>query len=113
MVLADSTLFVAGPPDLGMTADESAYRHYDAPDRQAALREQAAAWEGSRGGLLWAVSEADGQRLAELKLDSPPVWDGMSAAQSRLFLSTIDGRVVCFAAKPTLMKGQNRKPDGV
>ena len=55
-------MFVAGPPDLGMTADQASYRDYEAPNRQAALREQAEAWDGRRGGLLCSVSKADGER---------------------------------------------------
>ena len=97
MVLADKTLFLAGPPDLGMTADEDGYRNYHDPDRQAALHEQAEAWNGKRGGLLWAVSKTDGKRLTELKLDSPPVWDGMATANGRLYLATTDGKVVCMS----------------
>jgi hypothetical protein len=33
---------------------------------------------------------------SELKLKSPPVWDGMAVAQGRLFVSTVDGKVLCF-----------------
>ena len=78
MVLAGATLFVAGPPDV-----------VDAADPYAAL-------EGRRGGVLRALSAADGRQLAELPLDGVPVFDGMAAAGGRLFLVTIDGRVICF-----------------
>ena len=47
-------------------------------------------------GLLWAVSKTDGQRLAEFRLDSPPVWDGMAAAYGCLYLSNQDGSVLCL-----------------
>ncbi len=79
MVLADETLFVAGPPDV-----------LDPDDPMAAF-------EGRKGALLWAVSAADGKKLAEYKLDSPPVFDGMIAANRRLYLSTRDGNVLCFS----------------
>ena len=46
---------------------------------------------------MWAVSAADGKKLAEQKLDSPPVFDGLIAAGGRLYLATTDGRVLCFA----------------
>ena len=39
----------------------------------------------------------DGARLAEYKLASPAVWDGMAAAHGKLFVSTADGSVLCFA----------------
>jgi hypothetical protein len=35
--------------------------------------------------------------MAQYELDSPPIFDGMIAAGGRLFLSTMDGRVVCLA----------------
>jgi len=59
--------------------------------------EMAASYAGRKGGLLWAVSTSDGSRLAEYKLRSPPVWDGMAAAGGRMYLSTVDGKVLCLA----------------
>jgi len=79
MVLADRTLFVAGP--LGET------------------RRSIDAFEGREGIRLRAVSTADGRTLAEYPLDALPVFDGMAAAGGRLFLATRDGRVVCFNGK--------------
>ncbi len=94
MVLADGKLFMAGPPNL---ADEkAAFYEPDASANQEALAQQEAAWEGRKGGLLRVVSAADGEKMAEYDLDSVPVWDGMAAANGRLYLATIDGKVVCF-----------------
>ena len=94
MVLAGETLFVAGPPEL---LDEAkVIRAPTGPGVQAKLAEQSAAWEGERGSLLWAVSAAEGRKLAEYKLDSVPVFDGLAAAGGRLFLSMKDGKVVCL-----------------
>ena len=59
----------------------------------------AKAYEGRMGGMLWAVSTANGRKLAEYKLDAPPVWDSLAAANGRLFLCTTDGRVHCFAGE--------------
>jgi len=78
MVLARNVLFVAGPPDL---LDED---------------DPLAAFEGRRGAELWAVSPGDGEKLASLPLDSPPVFDGMAAAQGRLLLSLRDGTLLCL-----------------
>ena len=58
--------------------------------------EATAALEGRKGGVLWAVAPADGSRLAQLELGSPPVFDGMAAAGGRLFLATMAGEVVCL-----------------
>jgi hypothetical protein len=94
MVLADATLWIAGPPDLA--DEEEVFRDpYDAEVR-AKLDEQAAALDGQRGALLWAVSATDGKRLAEYQIDSPPTWDGMAAAAGRLYVSTQAGTIVCF-----------------
>jgi hypothetical protein len=59
----------------------------------------AKAYEGRMGGVLWAASTADGRKLAEYKLDAPPVWDSLAAANGCLFLCTTDGRVHCFAGE--------------
>ena len=78
MLAADNALVVAGPPDV-----------LDPDDPMASF-------DGQRGAELWVVSKDDGRKLAELKLDSPPVFDGMSAAAGQLYLSTLDGKVTCL-----------------
>ena len=50
------------------------------------------------GAERHAVDAASGETLTELELDSPPVHDGMIAASGKLFISTMDGKIVCFAA---------------
>ncbi|MHC4431193.1 MAG: hypothetical protein ACYTBS_05085 [Planctomycetota bacterium] len=97
MVLADRTLFVAGPPDV--VDEEKIWGRTLEPEVQAKLKAQAAALEGQEGSLLWAVSAADGEKLAEYELESVPAWDGMAAANGRLYLSMKDGRVLCMAGK--------------
>ena len=82
MVLAGQTLFMAGPPDV-----------LDPKDPLAAF-------EGRHGAELWAISAADGKRLAQWKLDSEPVFDGMITAGGCLFFSTTDGSVGCMGEKP-------------
>jgi len=81
MVATRTALFAAGPPD-----------ECDPDDPAAAL-------EGRRGAVLFALNPNDGKKLSECKLDAPPVFDGMSAAAGRLYLSTNDGQVTCMAAK--------------
>jgi outer membrane protein assembly factor BamB/SAM-dependent methyltransferase len=78
LVLANDTLFLAGPPDI-FSCDEPA-----------------AALEGKKGGLLCVLSAANGTELAKYDLDSPPVFDGMAAAGGHLYIVTIDGKVRCF-----------------
>ena len=97
MVKAGDTLFVAGPPDL--VDEPMALAAFSQEATQKLLARQAAALDGAEGAALWAVSAADGTKRAELKLDSPPVFDGMAAANERLFLATQDGKVLCFGGK--------------
>ena len=78
MVLAGKHLFVAGPPDV-----------VDPDDPMAAF-------EGRKGGILLTVSAKDGKTLGKYELDSPPVFDGVIAAKGSLFMSTVDGKVVCL-----------------
>ncbi len=78
MVLADDTLFLAGPPDRIDPADPLA------------------TFEGRTGALLRAVSKADGSTIAESSLDAQPVFDGMIAAQAKLYISMRDGTVRCW-----------------
>ncbi len=97
LLLSDDRLFLAGPPDL--VDEEKAFRNILQPSVQEKLAEQTAAYKGKKGGLLWVVSASDGKKLSELKLSSPPVFDGLAAARGRLYLTTLDGRLVCFGAK--------------
>lgn len=95
MSLADKTLFIAGPPDV-VDEEEAFYNPNDAKI-QAKLTEQNAALGGRKGGLLLVVSASDGKKVAEYKLESIPVWDGMAAANNRLYLATENGKIWCFA----------------
>ncbi len=97
MVLADKTLFMAGPPDV--VDEEQAFYRPDDAEIQTKLHEQTAALEGQKGALLWVVSASEGQRLAQYELESLPVWDGMAAANGRLYLATKGGKVLCYRGK--------------
>jgi hypothetical protein len=78
MIRAGDTIFVAGSPDVVEPEDPHG------------------AWEGRKWGVIAAFAAGDGRKLAEYKLSAPPVWDGMAAAGGRLFISTMDGYVVCM-----------------
>jgi len=81
MVIAGATLFVAGTPDIV------------APD------DPWAAIEGRKGAVLWSISAETGKKLAEHALDGPPVFDGLTAAGGRLFLSQANGTIVCLTGQ--------------
>jgi len=94
MVLAGDTLFVVGPPDV--LNEDQAYKNPRDPQVKIKISEQDAAYEGKHGALLMGVSAADGSPVLRLDLRSEPVWDGMAAAYGRLYLSSKDGKLLCF-----------------
>ena len=79
MVRTGKVLFAAGPPDL-----------CDPEDPAGAL-------EGRKGAVLLAFDPNDGRKLTEYELAAPPVFDGLSAANGRLYLSATDGSVTCLS----------------
>lgn len=81
MIRAADTIFAAGSPDI-----------VDPDDPHGA-------WEGRKGGILTAFSTSDGEELTELKLPAPPVWDGLATAYGRLYISLVNGDVLCLANK--------------
>jgi outer membrane protein assembly factor BamB len=95
MVLANEKLFIAGPRDV--VDEEEAFYNPNNNEIQTQLTEQEAALEGSKGGLLFVVSASDGRKIAEYELESLPVWDGMAAANNRLYIATKNGKILCFA----------------
>ena len=82
MLKAGDSLFIAGDP--GVFPDNDIFR----------------AVEGRAGGVLITAAAQDGKTLNEYRLDSPPVWDGMAAANNRLFIAMTDGQVQCWG-KPS------------
>ena len=99
MVLADATIFVAGPPDIMDEEETFRLLAIRDPSVHELLAQQDAALAGDQGGMLRAISADDGQLLAEYSIPSLPSWDGMAAANGRLFFSTTDGKVICLAAE--------------
>jgi len=81
MVRTGRVLFAAGTPDV-----------CDPDDPTGAL-------EGRKGAVLMAFDPGDGKKLAQTDLTSPAVFDGMIAADGRLYISTTNGRIVCYRGK--------------
>ena len=81
MALAEGRLFAAGPPDVVDPKDPLG------------------AFEGRKGGVLCVLDSASGQKLAELPLPSPPVFNGIAAARGRLYLAEEDGSITCFGGR--------------
>ncbi len=95
MVLAENALFAAGPPDLA--DEESSLKALLDVEIQKKLADQSEALDGKRGALLVAVSREDGKKLAAYRLDFVPRFDGLIAARGRLYLSTLEGEVICLS----------------
>jgi outer membrane protein assembly factor BamB len=100
MAMGGKSVFVSGPPD--MIDEEYAFEKMAQKDASVLeqLKEQDEALDGNRGASLFAVSTETGRMGSEIRLKSPPVWDGMAVAQRRLYVATVDGRVICYG-KPT------------
>ena len=101
MALSGFNLFIAGPPDL--IDEEATFQQLAQKDAavQQQLASQAAALEGSQGGKLVTVNSETGEIQQVLELPALPAWDGLAAARGRLFLSTLDGQVMCFGQPRT------------
>jgi len=97
MLLSGEHIIIAGPED--KVNEDAAYRKFRDPATKAQLAEQAERFTGKSGGVLWIVDRKTGEKVFDLKLDTIPVFDGFSAAQQRLYMSAVDGRLICFESK--------------
>jgi len=97
MVKSDEHVFVAGPPDL-MDEEETFKRLTERdPEVQELLHRQNDALQGEHGGLLQVYSAVNGYNVASYEIASLPAWDGMAAAGGKLYMTTADGKVICYA----------------
>jgi len=98
MVSTGDSLLLAGPSkhDPDGAHEMIVNRPVDTDPLPPLLQTALAAWKGERGGWLWIVDKKDGAKLAEYKLQSPPVHDGMAVASERLFVSTMAGSLLCL-----------------
>ncbi len=72
IVLTQDALLVAG----GKSLTESAEHH--------------------GAGSFWIVSRSDGTKQGECEIPAPPILDGMAFTETGIFVSTIDGAVLCL-----------------
>jgi len=54
-------------------------------------------FEGRGGGFLYVIDAKSGKELSRVSIASPPVWNGIAAAGGNIYLSTVEGKVVCFS----------------
>ncbi|MEZ6135113.1 MAG: LamG-like jellyroll fold domain-containing protein [Pirellulaceae bacterium] len=96
MVLAGQHLFIVGPPDTINEEETFQKLAENDPAVQAALDQQDAALAGDQGASLIVVNIHTGAIVRQSELDALPTWDGLAGASGKLFLTTLDGRVLCF-----------------
>ena len=94
MAMANKTLFIAGYPDV--VNEEIAFYNQNDPKFVEMLKKQRDALEGKKGGMLYVVSASDGKKLAEYKLNSPPVFDSIALAKRKLYMTLQDGHIICM-----------------
>jgi len=94
MVVAGDRLYIAGPP--AIINEAAAYINPFVAETRRKLEEQTAALRGGRGGVLQVVAVKDGTESEEMELDYLPAFDGMAAAEGRLFVAAEDGKLVCY-----------------
>ena len=78
MLLTSDALLIAGFPDKIPTGDPYA------------------AFEGRLGGTLLVIDRETGETSAELPMEAPPVWDGLSTASGQVFVARTDGTLLCL-----------------
>ena len=86
LLLTKDVLFIAGPENPAKTIPK------DIPDVDPLVE----AIESDKGGKLLAVSPSDGKIIEEMRLKSPPVFDGMIAADGQVFISHRDGSIAGY-----------------
>jgi len=99
MVLADRNIFLAGPPDVADEEKTFSFVFGANDDINRQMRRQEEAWQGKEGALLWVVSADTGKKLSQYKIPEIPVWDGMIAANGRLYLSLKNGTILCMGKR--------------
>ncbi|MFT5128948.1 MAG: outer membrane protein assembly factor BamB [Rhodothermales bacterium] len=94
MVKTADHLVVAGPADI--VDEEKVKKLLNSPEMKERLAEQADHLAGRLGGMLWLLSPEDGQKISDLALESPPVFDGVIAAGGKLYVCMMDGSIACY-----------------
>ena len=90
LAVTKNAVFIAGPPDVFKAAGKTGQQALVLKDAEKAL----AAWQGAGGGVLYSARRSDGKKLSQLRLPSPPVFDGFAVAGGKLYLSLKNGSVV-------------------
>jgi len=98
MIKTSDKLIVCGPEKI--IDEKGAVGRYPEESVLQELKRQDAILDGEKGSHLWVVRAGDGHVLEKHVLPALPVWDGMAAAQGRVYLATQNG-VVCLGGEKT------------
>ena len=59
----------------------------------------AATYQSTMGGLVSVMSASNGAKVGQCDIEAPPVWDGMAAANGRLYISLENGSLLALKGK--------------
>jgi len=95
MFVTDNTLVVCGPRDLydeekAVTRGSSLHT----TDPLLALQQEHA--EGKHGSILKVFDKKTGKEISSIEIDDMSAWEGMITARGNIFMTTVNGRILCF-----------------
>ena len=102
MVLTSDKLVIAGPPKWGERTSETLDELKEKRGWPAFFREfkdtdkALDSYQGKKGASLQVLNADDGKLFSQVKLDAPPVFDGMSVANGKVFVSLENGKLMCL-----------------
>ena len=81
--------------------EESTFQKLTEKDEevQQLLAQQDRVLNGTDGALLLSVNIDTGKIQDRVELPVLPGWDSLAGAEGKLFLSTLDGSVICFGSE--------------
>jgi outer membrane protein assembly factor BamB len=95
MLVTDDVLIVCGPRDLYDEEAAVAPRSgFTTNDPRLALQQEH--WEGKHGSILKIFDKNTGNEISSLEIDDTPAWEGMIIAGGKIFMTTVNGRILCF-----------------
>ena len=80
LLVTGDIVWICGPPDAMLPTDPLG------------------TFEGRAKGMLWALSAETGEKLAEYTLERPALFNGMAAVEGKLYIATVDGKLVSMEA---------------
>ena len=98
LVLCGDTLFMAGSPrvDRDKVVELLKAQNVDRYHADPLFKDAEDTITGRKGGILYAAKKDDGTKLSQMALPSIPVFDGLIAADERLYVSMRNGELMCL-----------------